>query len=121
MDTGNAKADISLFVEGAERTDVMGKQWDAAANGVRGFTQHFLKSPLTYGGQHYHQIIQLAKVSEGRYVARSLLSLFKWDKSEAPVPSLHMLGHYKHWVVQSDGRSRFANMVIKRWLTGDSA
>ena len=121
MDTGDAGYVTSLFVPGAECTDVTGKRWDQKAGGVAGFTKHFLTTPHKRGGQHYFQVVRFEQVEDVAYRVRSFWSLYIWKNGENELPKLRMLGLYTHTVKRANDRWLISDMKIEPWRSGDEA
>ncbi len=111
MDTGDIEGVVATFTPDGVVKDVMGKRWDAAAGGARGFATFFLTRPNRRGGQHHVQHLFVDATEGGAYRVTSYWFSLRWD-AESDQKAVRAMGSYVDTCVKVDGRWLIKEKII---------
>jgi hypothetical protein len=114
MDTGDIEGVVATFTPDGVVKDVTGKQWDAAAGGIRGFASHFLTRPNRRGGQHHVQHLFAEQAAGGGARVTSYWVSIQWD-TEGDRRFIRAMGSYVDTCVMVDGQWLIKEKLIDPW------
>jgi hypothetical protein len=114
MDTGDIEGVVATFTPDGVVKDVTGKQWDAAAGGIRGFASHFLTRPNRRGGQHHVQHLFAEQAVGGGSRVTSYWVSIQWD-AEDDRRFIRAMGSYVDTCVKVDGQWLIKEKLINPW------
>jgi hypothetical protein len=114
MDTGDIEGVVATFTPDGVVKDVTGKQWDAAAGGIRGFASHFLTRPNRRGGQHHVQHLFAEQAAGGGSRVTSYWVSIQWD-AEDDRRFIRAMGSYVDTCVKVDGQWLIKEKLINPW------
>jgi hypothetical protein len=119
MDTGDIEAVVATFTPDGVVKDVIGKRWDTAAGGVRGFASHFLTRPNRRGGQHHVQHLFVEATAGGGYRVTSYWVSLQWD-AEGDRKFIRAMGSYVDTCVKVNNQWRIKEKIIDPWNSGSA-